>query len=66
MHILPHFPAAIARETYASLCAILPPVAIDTPEARAIRDAEAIEAVAVLALADAFEARLAVDACRRA
>jgi hypothetical protein len=61
MRILPNLRASVARETYASLCAILPPPVIDTAEARASRDDAAMQAVAVLRPADAFEARLAVD-----
>ncbi len=61
MRTLPNLPATIAREAYASLCGVLPPPAIDTPETRAARDDEAMAAVAILRPADAFEARLAVD-----
>ncbi len=61
MQSLPNLPSAIALETYASLCASLPPPVIDTPESRAARDDAAMQAVAVLRPANAFEARLAVD-----
>ena len=61
MHSLPNLPPALARETFARLCAALPPPATDTAEARTYRDNDAMEALAVLRPADAFEARLAVD-----
>ena len=61
MQTIPNLPAAIALETYASLCGSLPPPVPDTPESRAARDDGAMQAVAVLRPANAFEARLAVD-----
>jgi hypothetical protein len=61
MHTIPNLPAAVSREIFARLCAILPPPVIDTAEARAAREADAMQAVAALRPADAFEARLAVQ-----
>jgi len=66
MHTIPSLPAAVSREIVAKLCASLPPPAIDTAEARAAREADAMEAVAALRPADAFEGRLAAQACHRA
>jgi hypothetical protein len=61
MQSLNNLPAPIGRQVFATLCALLPPPVIDTPEERAERDAAAIAAVAVLCPADAFEARLATQ-----
>jgi hypothetical protein len=61
MSALSHLPAAVAREVFATLCAILPPPIPDTPEARASRDELAMAAVAALHPSDAIEARLAAD-----
>src|SRR4249920_1057148 len=58
MHTIP---PSVAREAYARLCALLPPPAIDTPECRAARDDDAMDAVAALRPANALEARLAVE-----
>src|SRR5262245_52246151 len=58
----PDFPVAIAREVFARLCSSLPPPAVDTPEARALRDDLAYAAVEALYPADAAEAELAVQA----
>jgi hypothetical protein len=54
-------PPAILREACASLCAILPKAFPDTPEARATRDQNAMEAFNALDPADAFETDLAVQ-----
>jgi hypothetical protein len=61
MYTIPNLPDTLAREVYAGLCAQLPPPAIDTPEARAIRDDLAMAAVAALLPENAFEAELAVQ-----
>jgi hypothetical protein len=61
MHTIPNVPASVSREAYARLCGALPPPAIDTPEARAERESDAMAAVVVLRPGDAFEARLAVQ-----
>jgi hypothetical protein len=47
------------RETFAYLCSMLPKSADDTPDVRAVRNMGAMDAVAALNPADAFEARLA-------
>ncbi|HET7880406.1 MAG TPA: hypothetical protein VFL55_05930 [Acetobacteraceae bacterium] len=58
---LPDLPPAILREAYAQLLATLPPAFPDTPEARATRDQQAMEAWAALDPGNAFEADLAVQ-----
>jgi hypothetical protein len=60
MHTLPNLPISIAREIFADLSAGLPPLATDTPEARAARDDLAMAAVAALHPTDVMEARHAV------
>ena len=62
----PALPATVSRVVFAELCARLPPPPVDTPEARAERDAVAMDAAAALHPADAFEAKLAAQACHRA
>jgi len=58
----PHaLPATVSRVVFAELCARLPPPPVDTPEARAERDAVAMDAAAALHPADAFEAKLAAQ-----
>ena len=52
---------ALSRAVFADLRGLLPPIATDTPEARASREALAMEALAALDPADAFEADLAVQ-----
>jgi hypothetical protein len=52
-------PATVSRVVFAELCSRLPPPPVDTPEARAERDAVAMDAAAALHPADAFEAKLA-------
>ncbi len=47
------------RETFAYLCSMLPKSPHDTPDVRAVRNMGAMDAVAALNPADAFEARLA-------
>jgi hypothetical protein len=47
------------RETFAYLCSMLPKSPDDTPDVRAVRNMGAMDAVAALNPADAFEARLA-------
>jgi hypothetical protein len=59
MPTLPNLPDSIARETFATLCSLLPPPANDTPETRADRAETAMQAVADLRPANAFEADLA-------
>jgi hypothetical protein len=61
MHILANLPAPVAQDTFATLCALLPPPAADTPEARAACADAAFAAVAALDPGDAFEARLATQ-----
>ncbi|HME24428.1 MAG TPA: hypothetical protein VKI44_24365 [Acetobacteraceae bacterium] len=61
MHTLPNFPDSTAREIYARLCRTLELLPTDTPEARAARDDDAMNAVAALHPTDAMEARLAAD-----
>ena len=56
----PEPPAANRREIFARLCGELPPPVPDTPDLRAARDQDAMDAVVALHPADAFEARLAV------
>jgi hypothetical protein len=53
-------PAANRREIFARLCSELPPSVADTPDLRAKRDEDAMDAVAALHPDDAFEALLAV------
>ena len=65
MHTLPDLPDSVAREVFATLCRTLPAPATDTPEARAVRDEVAMDAVAALHPTDALEAKLAADACHR-
>jgi len=58
----PHaLPATVSRVVFAELCSRLPPPPVDTPEARAERDAVATDAAAALHPADAFEAKLAAQ-----
>ena len=52
--------AANRREIFARLCGELPPAVADTPDLRAKRDENAMDAVAALHPDDAFEALLAV------
>jgi hypothetical protein len=66
MSTLPILPPALSRQAYGELCELIPPPADDTPEARAQRLDAAMEAVAALHPADAFEAKLAAQACHRA
>jgi hypothetical protein len=47
------------REIFALVCSMLPPLPDDTPDTRAARERGAMDAVAALNPADAFEARLA-------
>jgi hypothetical protein len=61
MRLLPNLPASVSREVFATLCGSLPAPVIDTPETRAERDSTAIDAVAALHPADAFQAKLAAD-----
>jgi hypothetical protein len=61
MYTLPNFPDSTAREIYARLCRTLEMLPADTPEARAARDDDAMNAVAALHPTDALEARLAAD-----
>ena len=61
MQSLPNLSPAISREVFASLCGLLPPPVPNTPEARADREATAMDAVASLIPANAFEALLASD-----
>jgi hypothetical protein len=61
MHAIPDLPPAVVRAVFADICALLPPPATDTAEARADRDDLAMAAVAALHPADAFEADLAVQ-----
>jgi len=61
MHTLPDLPDSVAREVFATLCRTLPAPATDTPEARAVRDEVAMDAVAALHPTDALEAKLAAD-----
>lgn len=61
MHTLPNLPDTAAREVYASLHKFLPPPSPDTAETRAVRDDEAMEAVAALHPTDAVDARFAAD-----
>jgi hypothetical protein len=61
MQTTPEFPASIAREVFATLCASLPRPLTDTPESRAARDEVAMAAVAALHPTDALEAKLAAD-----
>jgi hypothetical protein len=61
MHTLPNLPDTIAREVYASLCKFLPPPTPNTAEARAVRDDDAMEAVAALHPTDAADAHIAAD-----
>ena len=56
----PDTPAANRREIFARLCGELPPPVPDTPDLRAARDEDAMDAVVALHPADAFEARPAV------
>ena len=56
----PDTPAASRREIFARLCSELPPSVADTPDLRAKRDEDAMDAVEALHPDDAFEARLAV------
>ena len=56
----PDTPAANRREIFARLCSELPPSVADTPDLRAKRDEDAMDAVVALHPDDAFEARLAV------
>ena len=51
----------LSRVAFATLCASLPRLAIDTPENRADRDEAAMIAVAALHPADGFEAKLAAE-----
>jgi hypothetical protein len=53
-------PAASRRETFARLCEELPPAVANTPDLRAKRDEEAMDAVVALHPDNAFEVRLAV------
>jgi len=57
----PDTPAANRREIFARLCGELPPPVPDTPDLRAERDEDAMDAVVALHPGDAFEARLAVS-----
>ena len=52
-------PGSNYREIFAHLCGMLPPLPDDTPDTRAARHRRAMDAVAALNPADAFEARLA-------
>lgn len=61
MRQLANLPAPIVRETFATLCASLPPPISDLPEDRDARDEAAVQAVAALRPGNAFEARLAVQ-----
>jgi hypothetical protein len=61
MQTMQTLPPPIAREAYARLCTLLPPPVPDTPETRADRNEAAMEAVADLVPANAYEARLAVE-----
>jgi hypothetical protein len=61
MYTLPNLPDSTTREVYARLCATLEMLPTDTPEGRAARDADAMQAVAALHPSDAIEARLAAD-----
>jgi hypothetical protein len=61
MHTIPNLPQSIAAEVYASLCELLPPPRIDTPETRARRADAAMEAVIALHPGDACEALLAAQ-----
>ena len=54
------YPPANRREIFARLCGELPPPVPDTPDLRAARDEDAMDAVVALHPGDAFEARLAV------
>ena len=56
----PEPPTANRREIFARLCGELPPPVPDTPDLRAARDEDSMDAVVALHPADAFEARLAV------
>ena len=56
----PDAPAASRCEIFARLCGELPPPVADTPDLRAKRDEDAMDAVEALHPGDAFEARLAV------
>jgi hypothetical protein len=56
---LPNLPRPIARNTLFLLTEALPPPLSVLPEERAARDEAAVAAVAVLAPADAYQARLA-------
>jgi hypothetical protein len=61
MHTIPNLPWSVAAEVYASLCELLPPPRIDTPETRARRADTAMEAVIALHPGDACEALLAAQ-----
>jgi hypothetical protein len=61
MHTIPNLPQSIAAEVYASLCELLPPPRIDTPETRARRADAAMDAVIALHPGDACEALLAAQ-----
>ena len=54
-------PSPLAREVYASLCATLPRLPHGTPDARAARDALAMDAATALHPTNALEAKLAVS-----
>ena len=56
----PDTSAANRRAIFAELCGELPPSVADTPDLRAKRDEDAMDAVVALHPDDAFEARLAV------
>ena len=57
---LPDATPASRCEIFARLCSELPPPVADTPDLRAKRDEDAMDAVEALHPGDAFEARLAV------
>ncbi len=61
MRLLPNLPASASREVFATLCGLLPPPATATPEACAERDNTAMDAVAALHPADAFQAKFAAE-----
>ncbi len=58
---LPDATPASRCEIFARLCSELPPPVADTPDLRAKRDEDAMDAVEALHPGDAFEARLAVQ-----
>jgi hypothetical protein len=57
--LAPDLPVSLAREMFALLCGMLPPLATGTPKACAARQASAMRAAAALYPTDAFEVRLA-------